>query len=335
LFTHLFCFIVECLIKVTTFDILTNNHKITMRSFLLGLIIILLCQKVLPQEPKEIVENLSAGKIFTSEKELKEWIALCGNDTICLFKCLNNSKLDSLSAEKLSTSLYLVKNLSSKHSSRKVKEAAVNLFFTTSKSRYSGVSSLSFKALISLPVGCYDITSIDSISSLIANHPLLYKDAVLLAGYVGNPIFIERINSLFPNARNFTKQERWATYKALARLGDKDALNYCINRVSSIPLSDQVIDVLYPDLIYIHKREAFEVMIKALYSDEPLCTSANPNSDSKIICGYRIMELLALAITDFPVKVLPSGDLDTKDYKQALIVVRNWFDKNRNSFVIK
>lgn len=306
-----------------------------MRIFLTGLLVSLLCQKALPQNSTEIANIIKSDKIFTNEQELKDWIKICNNDTIKLFDSLKRSSLDSIPADSLSSSIFLLKRISVYHSSLGVKNAAISLFLTTSKSKNSSVSSISIRALGDFPSNCFDKASVDSISSLIVRYPMLYRDAVLLAGYVGNPTFIERINSVFPNSRSFSKQDRWATYKALARLGDKDALSFCVNRVALLPLSDQVIDVLYPDLVYIHKKEALELMVKALFSEENLCTSTNPNSDNRILCGYRIMELLAPVIVDFPIKVLPSGDLDVKDYKQALVDVRAWFNKNKDTYIIR
>ncbi|RPH33592.1 MAG: hypothetical protein EHM93_04730 [Bacteroidales bacterium] len=305
-----------------------------MRALFLGVIFFLLCQKGYTQDSKEISSRVASGKIFSNEQEMKEWIRLCENDTAQLFFVLAYSKIDSISAEKFSNATYLLKNLIVKQSSQKVKKAAVLFFITAAKSKHSGVSSIAFKALSSIPSRFYENASIDSISNLIIEQPMLFKNAVLLAGYIGSPIFIERIKTVFPNAKNFSNPDKWAAYKALARLGDQEALGFCIKRVTSLPLSDQVVDVLYPDLIYIHRKEAFDVLVKALNSDEMLCSSSNPNSDNKILCGYRVMELLAPQIENFPVKVLPSGDLDSKDYKKTLNDVRAWFTNNGGNYSI-
>jgi len=285
------------------------------------------------QESNKVIQRINSKKIFANERELNEWIALCKGDTATLVNSLALSRLDSLPAEKLVGSLYLVKSIALKKSSYRVKNSAVKLFLFTTKSKHSVVSTLSVKALKSFSGKYYDVTSIDSLSSLIRNNKF-YSDAVILAGGTDNPVFVERIKQQFPNSRSFTKQERWATYKALARLGDKESLDYCLQRISSMPLSDQLVDVLYPDLIYIHKKEAFSLIIKAIYNDEKLCSSTNPNSSENIVCGYRLMELISPFIKNFPLKLLPSGDLDVKDYSKALKDVRDWFDKMKDSYEI-
>lgn len=304
-----------------------------MRCLLIGIFSLFLYSTVLSQESAKVIQKVNSKKIFANERELNEWIALCKGDTAILVNSLALSRLDSLPSEKLVSSLYLIKSIALKKSSYRVKNSAVKLFLFTTKSKHSVVSTLSVKALCSFSGKYYDVTSIDSLSSLM-NNDKLYSDAVLLTGYTDNPLFIERIKQQFPNSRSFTKQERWASYKALARLGDKESLDYCIQRISSMTLNDQVVDILYPDLIYIHKKEAFSVIIKALYSDEKLCSSTNPNSDQNIVCGYRLMELISPFIKNFPIKLLTSGDLDVKDYSKALKDVRDWFDKMKDSYEI-
>lgn len=304
-----------------------------MRYVVVGVLSLFLYTSVIPQESNRVIQRINSKKIFSNDRELNEWIALCKGDTATLVNSLVLSKLDSIPANKLTSSLYLIKNIALKKSSYRVKNSAVNLFLFTIKSKHSVVSTLSVKALNSFSGKYYDVTSIDSLSSLIKNNKL-YLDAVIVAGYTDNSVFVERIKQQFPNSRSFTKQERWATYKALARLGDKESLDYCLQRISSMPLNDQVVDVLYPDLIYIHKKEAFSLIIKALYDDQKLCSSTNPNSSQNIVCGYRLIELISPFIKNFPIKLLPSGDLDVKDYSKALKDVRDWFDNVKDSYEI-
>jgi len=305
-----------------------------MKSFYVVLLLVLPISNLYPQSQIDCSKSLKKESVFTNEVELKEWLKAYKNDTVNILECLKERAFDSVFISSLPTSIYLIKNLSINSSNKKIKEAAIKFFLSTSKSKIPDVSLASVNALKFYPAIYYDDVDIDAILELIEKHPSVYKESVELAGYLGNPKFLIKIKEIFPGSRNFSKQERWASYKALARLGDNEAMDFCIKRISSLPINDQVIDVLYPDLIYIHRKEAFDLIIKALNSDDLLCTSSNPNSDSKIVCGYRIMELLAPVIVDFPVKVLPSGDLDTKDYKKTLNDVRVWFSKNGNSYSI-
>lgn len=274
-----------------------------------------------------VFQKIEKGELFSSEKDLMGWLDISSKDTLRFLEALKCSPIDSVSEDKLLVALPLIKKLADASSSPAVKSEVVNFFLISSKSRYSSVSSKSFGLLKSSPAQNFDGRAIDSLILIISKNPRLYADAVLIAGYINKPILIDAIKRIFPYSRNFTKQERWQTYKVLARLGDSDALNFCINRVKSLPPSDQIVDFLYPDLVYIHRKEAVDVLVAALYSDEPLCSSPNPNSESKIVCGYRVMELLAPVVEGFPLKTLPSGDLDVADYKKALDEVREWFKK--------
>ncbi|MHC1702725.1 MAG: hypothetical protein AB9846_02345 [Tenuifilaceae bacterium] len=242
--------------------------------------------------------------------------------------------LDSLESDKITPLLYLVKNLSINSGKEGVRNAGIKFFLTLSRSKDSGVSLLAIKSLKNFHHTNFDEPDIDSICIFLEQYSTVYKETVELAGMLGNQLLLAKIREVFPNSRNFSKPEIWASYKALARLGDKDALDYCIKKIVALPVSDEVIDAIYPDLIYIHKKEAFDVLIKALHSDEKLCTSNNPNAEGKILCGYRIMELLAPEIVDFPVKILPSGDIDSEDYNKSLKKVRKWFMKNGNNYTI-
>jgi len=306
----------------------------TFRYILVSVIMLSLSSNLYPQKCKVCATKIKKGQIFSEQKELKEWLKRCSNDTLALFSCIAENYTDSLLADRVSPAMYMVKELSLSSKEKTVRGVAINLFLALSKSKDSGVSMLAVKSLKSFSADDFAAAAIDSVASIIEKYPSVYREMVELAGCIGHQSFISTIQRVFPSSRSFSKPERWATYKALARLGDKESLDYCIKRVSSLPLNDQVVEVLYRDLIYIHQKEAFDVLIKALYSDERLCSSSNPNSDGRIVCGYRIVELLAPVIKDFPVKVLTSGDLDTNDYKKTLEEVKAWFLEHGDSYTI-
>jgi hypothetical protein len=272
--------------------------------------------------------------IFTNQEELDRWLLVCEKDTITLLRCLQEKLIDSTQLYRLPTSIVIMNNLSRESSNYAIKSTTIKLLLITIKSKNLNISRLSIKLLMTYPKKCINNDVVDSISSLLKNNPLVYKEVVELVGYLENPDFILKIKEVFPDSRNFSKDERWTTFKVLARIGDKQALDFCVNRVSSMQLNDQLVDMIFPDLIYVNRKETFDIIINALFSDENLCTSSNPNSENKTVCGYRIIELLAPVIVDFPVRVLPSGDLDSKDYRKSLKRVRTWFLKNNKSYSI-
>lgn len=134
-----------------------------------------------------------------------------------------------------------------------------------------------------------------------------------------------------------SKKDRWAAMLALARMDDSNATEKIMDRVRKIPVNDNVVYQLFPDLVYIRQREAIGLLIETLNSDEKNCMSADAEREAKIPCGYRVMEMLAPVIEGYPLAVDESGDIDTNDYVGALKKVREWFtahpdyriDKNR------
>ena len=272
---------------------------------------------------------------YTNENfSQKDLLKAVRNDTLLLINCLSNEVIDSLSYEKSYAIISKLKTITSKSKNEITQKATIKYYIKLSRNYNSSVSSLALKELRLFPRTLYDSSDIQNISKSIDSKFKAYNDIVLIVGYICHQNFTETINRVFPNSRVFNKQERWATHIALARLGNESALNYCTSRAASLTLSDQVIDIIYPDLIYTHNKQAYDILVEALYSDDKKCSSLNPNSDSKIICGYRIVELLAPKIRNFPIKVLPSGDLDVSNYQAAIEIAREWFKINFENYEI-
>lgn len=123
-------------------------------------------------------------------------------------------------------------------------------------------------------------------------------------------------------------KEKWAIQLALARMGNEASLNAVVSKVKSLPVNDDVILEAAPALVFTRQKLAFDYLITILNSDEKNCVSAHPDANEPMICGYRILELIAPAIKDFPIKTGASGDL-VGDYKQNLVLARKWLAKNQ------
>ncbi|WOK06397.1 HEAT repeat domain-containing protein [Imperialibacter roseus] len=118
---------------------------------------------------------------------------------------------------------------------------------------------------------------------------------------------------------------RWAAYLALSRLGDQTAINLVNNKVRGIEVNDDMVYDMAPSIIYTQQKQLYDYLVELLYSNEKNCESANPDQTNTINCAYRILELLAPQIVDFPIATTASGDLQTKSYQEALITAREWF----------
>jgi HEAT repeat protein len=159
-----------------------------------------------------------------------------------------------------------------------------------------------------------------------------FDQLIKLAGFLNLSQIKDEIKP-YAQAGN-PKQIRWAALLALARMGDAPAMKDLMQRVSKLPVNDDVVYKLFPDLIYTRQREALAYMIEALNSDSKNCRSADAENEVDILCGYRIMEQLAPIIQDFPFKLEDSGDLQTDDYPAALLTVRKWFSTSKDFTIL-
>jgi hypothetical protein len=121
---------------------------------------------------------------------------------------------------------------------------------------------------------------------------------------------------------------RWSCMLALARLGDKASIDEILSRVSSKKIDNKMIYVYYPDLIYTRQKKLYDFLIERMMDKKAVCNSANPNSSVKIDCGYRIAEMLAPVIRDFPQRS------DSKSAKKWLEKSRKWCKKMKKNYRI-
>jgi hypothetical protein len=152
-----------------------------------------------------------------------------------------------------------------------------------------------------------------------------YGDLALLAGFAGigkEELYQQYIQSGLP------VRVKWNVALALARMGQADALDYCMKKIKKLPVNSELVSYGLPDLIYTRQKQAIAYCVELLQSDKNVCPSPNPDIPESISCAYRIMELLAPVIIDFPVQIDVSGTLDTDDYPKALQKVRAWLSKN-------
>lgn len=167
----------------------------------------------------------------------------------------------------------------------------------------------------------------DTLRKLVRSEAPPLDRFIKLAGFVG----IDDLQAVIKpfSYDGYPAHLRWAALVALARLGNRSALDGIMQRVRRIPVNDDVVYQLFPDLIYTRQPEAIAYIIEALQSNAKNCRSADAERDVAIPCGYRIMEQLAPVVTGFPLTLDESGDLDTDDYPAALQEVRTWFNDNK------
>ncbi|RAW02133.1 hypothetical protein DQQ10_06180 [Pseudochryseolinea flava] len=178
----------------------------------------------------------------------------------------------------------------------------------------------------------FNTVACDSMRKLFRDRPAHYDKLIQLIGFVDMPDMKELIRTY---TRPGTPRDiRWSAIISLVRMNDNDALYEMMSRVQNVTLNNDVVYEIFPDLVYTRHRMAITYLVNVMRSDEKNCMTADAEREVAIPCGYRIMEMLAPAIENYPLQLDESGDVITKDYVKALQTVREWFSKNP-SYVIR
>jgi hypothetical protein len=204
----------------------------------------------------------------------------------------------------------------------------VNHLVNACKDEDSGNVGLSLSYLSQFLKKDFTPSALDSIRNLVRRKTPHFEDLLKLAGFLELKD-LQSIIQPYTQAGN-SRQVRWAAIIALARMGDAEALTNMMARVKRLPVNDDVVYEVFPDLVYTRQREALDYLITTMQSDAKNCMSADAERETAIICGYRIMEQLSPAIEGYPLKLDESGDIETKDYVSALSTVRDWFSKHKD-----
>lgn len=180
----------------------------------------------------------------------------------------------------------------------------------------------------------FSTTSRDSLASLFRRSPPYQGELIRL---IGSLQLTELTNDLKVVVGNSAIKQgvRWAALIALARMGDQESIQSMMKRVQRLPVNDDVVYEVFPDLVYTRQKQAIDYLIVELKSDEKKCYTADAEDETPITCAYRIMEMLAPVIDKYPLQIDASGDIQTKDYKKSLTTVRAWFEKNKSYQLIQ
>ncbi|SDC58018.1 hypothetical protein, partial [Williamwhitmania taraxaci] len=149
-----------------------------------------------------------------------------------------------------------------------------------------------------------------------------YKDFVLLAGFIGTgkDILYQKVLD-----RDVPGKTKWYISLALARMGNSEQIAYCMDKVRSLPINDNLLDYVVPDLLYMRQKVGVDFCVTILNSNEKLCHSSNPDNSESIVCGYKILEILAPVVIGIPVAVDATGFVRVDNYEELLNKARQWF----------
>lgn len=228
---------------------------------------------------------------------------------------------------------YMLKLVGLSSAKISIRQQAVIQLLEGCKDPKSGNVSICIDYLTQFHPADFDNKAKDSMLVLLQRKIYYFDEYVKLCGYILTEKALPYFEHILQGTLSLNRKEKWAIRLAMARAGDEEQTNYILQNISQLEPSDEVIYHLLPDLIYTRQRQIFERVIEWLNDDRQLCTSSNPDREDKLVCGYRIMEMLAPAIKNYPYAIDATGELVADDYDKALYDIRQWFKKNPNYII--
>ena len=169
----------------------------------------------------------------------------------------------------------------------------------------------------------FSYESKELITTLLRNNRLPHRQRlIMLGGYVDAGQELMKRQLLQPD---MSPNEQWYLSLALARLGDTSSVDFCLKTLQGQELNNQLVEFVLPDILYTRQKILLDVCVGYINSDELSCFSSDPDNEAALLCGYRVLELMAPVIVDFPIEVNAIGTLDVPDYDEALLIARQWF----------
>lgn len=197
----------------------------------------------------------------------------------------------------------------------------------------SGIARYCSKSLAKYKRESFSEKTKENISNAFIPKSRTLRNIAQLMGYLNLATNKEKL--LLVTADDTEKKvNKWYAHLALARMGEEQSVQYCLNLYKNQKINIEVIENMIPDLLYTRQKAIYGEVIKILYSDEKNCISANPDNERKIPCGYWVMEQLGPYIEDFPLDTHASGAIKSDDYEKSLLKLRKWFMKRKDGYKI-
>ncbi|SKC81634.1 hypothetical protein [Ohtaekwangia koreensis] len=233
-----------------------------------------------------------------------------------------------------SEAYHLVSRLGQSSKQTKTRKEVVKILLKGWRDKDTGINGQVANALFRFSNEDFDKTVLEDIRELNRSIPYSGK----LFKLIGKLDIRDQLNIIKTHLQNqqtpLSRQDVWSAYVAMARMGDVLSEQTVMDKANKLGSNDDTIYELYPDLIYIGSRTTIDFLVKELYGEENNCSSPDAESERPINCAYRVMEILAPVIKDYPVAVSASGDLVEKDYPKALATIRAWFNERNGNYTI-
>lgn len=223
-------------------------------------------------------------------------------------------------------SYYILARIGGKSVDQPLRKTVVAVLCGGIKDRSSGVAGSVLESLTQFRVEDFSPGIKDSVGLYLNENVAHQEKLIRLAGFLQLTHQQQLINSIMQSTKS--PDVKWAGRLALARMGNKSAISFLVAKLEQAIVDDNFAYDVVPDLVYTRRAEIFEFLEKSIHSTVRNCQAADPDSNKKIECAFRIIEAIAPAIHHFPFSVDPSGDLDTDDYSTALQTTRAWLQTN-------
>ncbi len=301
------------------------------------LLIAILCAHLSPvhaQLPGEIrAVFLSHQQGVATYQEIKNLFQQ-HDPSLILDQCVNYLNAEAEADRQLAVKL-IYKVAKGAHEERTRHNATYQLVNKGLRDPSSAVVFRTLSFLENLPLNCFDVKTQNSLAGTISSDPPHFKSMIRLSGRLQMHQLIPFYTSKLTNDSTLNRSVKWNLHLTLGRMGDPEQVAYCIDQVARIGMNDEVIYRLLPDLIYLKHKLVIDYLLDQLVIENSNCTSADPDQEAAIDCGYRLAEVVAPFILDFPIPVDGSGDLDTDNYEQALQTIRHWVESNRLDYQVR
>jgi hypothetical protein len=267
--------------------------------------------------------------------------------SLILLKLDNNIILDKLSlcvndtlTEKRYATYQLINYIGQKAVVEQLRKQAIKLLIQGLNDRDGGIIYININALTTYKKSDFDAELKYMLSQKVQQPVQHYALLIKICGWLDIRDLIYEFRQKIADKGKTTSRDRWAMRLAMARMGEPDMIDYCLQKAEAAPLNDDVVYDLVPDLVYTRQKQLFNYLFKIIERDDASCGSPNPDSDEHIICAYRVIEKIAPVIVEYPLKTDKTGDLINNNADEILLIARKWikdisatdYELDNNSF---
>lgn len=282
----------------------------------------LMCSLFVTAQDSDNIDKFLTRVRSGSNEPLPSYLLVGGKQDTRTLAALQPFLKDSMASIR-SKAIYIARHVGNNSSDGTVRHEAVDFLIKAAKDGDSGVRRNAIRALTSFGLADFSDQSKAAIGSMLYVKERLNPDLLKLAGYLDLKAYSSQIQKILQTEGPL--QIKFAARIALCRMNDPAATEWLLNKLSKATITDDFVYDVIPDLIYTRHPEIFRYLQGVLNRDEKNCYPSDADSDEKINCAYRILEIMAPVIENFPLTVDASGDLVTKDYSSALLEARDWF----------